>query len=111
MARQDGKRNFALRDSDGNESSVYSGQTPRQAALKAARDHIEVSDSEDEADVEELRLRERGSRTSEGLHRVHVYDAWAWREAAPDDAPDFLGDTVTNANVSKQSVDHIDYED
>lgn len=109
MARQDGKRYFALRDSDGNETSVYSGQTPRQAALKAARDHIEVSGSEEEADREELRLRERGSRTAEGLHRVHVYKAWAWREPAPADAPDFLDDTVTNANVSKQSVDHIEY--
>ena len=37
MVREDGKRNFALREPDGTESSVFSGNYPRQAALKAAR--------------------------------------------------------------------------
>ena len=38
MARDDDdKRNFALRGETGNETSVFSGRTPRQAALKAAR--------------------------------------------------------------------------
>jgi hypothetical protein len=29
-------RNFALRDKDGNEIGVFTGEQPRQAALKAA---------------------------------------------------------------------------
>lgn len=29
-------RNFALRDKDGNEIAVFTGKSPRQAALKAA---------------------------------------------------------------------------
>ncbi len=100
MVREDGKRNFALRE-NGEETSVYSGGTPRQAALKAAR-RLETAPSEAQADETEIRLRERGT------DRVHVYDAWAWEEDAPDDAPDFLGDKVTSANVSKKGVEHTD---
>jgi hypothetical protein len=33
----DGQRNFTLREKTGEETSVFSGKTPRQAALKAAR--------------------------------------------------------------------------
>lgn len=95
------KRNFALREQDGSETSVFSGRTPRQAALKAAR-RLDPAGSEDQANRVELRLREKGT------DRVHVYEGWAWEEAAPADAPDWLGDQVTEANVSKQGVDHVD---
>ena len=37
MGRNDDKRNFALRETSGDETSLFSGTTPRQAALKAAR--------------------------------------------------------------------------
>ncbi len=100
MVRQDGKRNFALRE-DGSEDSVFSGKTPRQAALKAAR-RLETADSEEEAERVEIRLRERGT------DRVHVYEAWAWESEADEDAPDFLGDVITDANVSKQGVSHLE---
>jgi hypothetical protein len=44
------KRNFALRSIDGKEMSVFTGRSPRQAALKAAnRGHTEI------------RLREHGT--------------------------------------------------
>lgn len=99
MVREDGKRNFALRE-NGSEDSVFSGNTPRQAALKAAR-RLDPANSEDDADRVEIRLRERGT------DRVHVYDAWAWEEEPDDDAPDFLGDVVTEANVSKNGVEHL----
>jgi hypothetical protein len=49
MTREDGKRNFALRDSDGTETSVFSGRTPRQAALKAAR-RLPTAPSKEEVD-------------------------------------------------------------
>ena len=49
MARDDDKRNFALRENGDDETSVFSGRTPRQAALKAAR-RLEAADSEDGAD-------------------------------------------------------------
>jgi hypothetical protein len=101
MVREDGKRNFALRQEDGTESSVFSGNTPRQAALKAAR-RLEPAPSEDEADRTELRLREKGT------DKVHIYDGWAWEEQAPSDKPDWMPDDITEANVSKKGIEHLD---
>ena len=72
MARDDdGKRNFALRDRGGNETSVFSGRTPRQAALKAAR-RLEPASAEQHADRTELQLREKGTK------KVHIYEGWAF---------------------------------
>ncbi len=103
MVREDGKRNFALRNEDGDESSVFSGSTPRQAALKAAR-RLEPGDSEDAAERQELRLREHGT------DKVHIYEAWAWQEEAPEDAPEWLAaqESITEANVSKQGIRHLE---
>ena len=101
MVRDDGKRNFALREDNDNESSVFSGNTPRQAALKAAR-RLEPADGEANADRVELRLREKGTE------KVHIYEGWSWREEAPDDKPDWMPDVITEANVSKQGIEHLD---
>lgn len=97
----DDKRNFALRDGSGDESSVFSGRTPRQAALKAAR-RLEPAGSEDAADKTELRLREKGTK------KVHIYDGWAWEEEAPDDKPDWMPGEITEANVSKKGIEHLE---
>ena len=101
MVREDGKRNFALRESNGEETSVFSGNTPRQAALKAAR-RLEPAPSEAEIEETELRLREKGTE------KVHIYDGWAWEEEAPDDKPDWMPDEITEANVSKKGIEHLD---
>ncbi|MCG1004563.1 MULTISPECIES: non-histone chromosomal MC1 family protein [Halobacterium] len=101
MVREDGKRNFALRESD-DETSVFSGNTPRQAALKAARRIEDVADSEQSADRKELRLREKGT------DKVHIYEAWAWEEDAPGDKPDWMPGEITKANVSKEGINHIE---
>ena len=104
MVREDGKRNFALRGESGTEESVFSGSTPRQAALKAARRLEDIGESEESAPRYELRLREKGT------DKVHVYDAWAWNETAPEDAPEWLQgrDEITEANVSKQGIEHLE---
>ncbi|WP_336035472.1 non-histone chromosomal MC1 family protein [Halobacterium yunchengense] len=102
MVREDGKRNFALRESGDDESSVFSGNTPRQAALKAARRLDDVGDSEAEAERHDVRLREKGT------DKVHIYEAWAWEEDAPDDKPDWMPDEITKANVSKEGIEHIE---
>ncbi|MGM0371791.1 MAG: non-histone chromosomal MC1 family protein [Halobacteriota archaeon] len=102
MVREDGKRNFALRETNGDESSVFSGNTPRQAALKAARRLAEVGSSEESAPRLEIRLREKGT------DKVHIYDAWAWEETAPDDKPDWMPGDITEANVSKKGIEHIE---
>ncbi|QCC51093.1 non-histone chromosomal MC1 family protein [Halapricum salinum] len=101
MARDQEKRNFALRDDDGTESSVFSGSTPRQAALKAAR-RLDPAPSEDAANPEQLRLREKGTK------KVHIYEGWAWEESAPEDKPDWMPGDITKGNVSKEGVEHLD---
>jgi len=102
MVREDGKRNFALRDDAGNETSVFSGNTPRQAALKAARRLEDVGASEANAPRHEIRLREKGT------DKVHIYDAWAWETDAPDDKPDWMPGDITEANVSKKGIEHLE---
>ncbi|WP_435099234.1 non-histone chromosomal MC1 family protein [Halarchaeum sp. P4] len=102
MVREDGKRNFALRDTDGTEDSVFSGSTPRQAALKAARRLDDVGESEDAASRYEIRLREKGT------DKVHVYEAWAWQSDSPDDKPEWMPGEITQANVAKQGIEHLD---
>jgi hypothetical protein len=95
------KRNFTLREETGEETSVFSGNTPRQAALKAAR-RLEPAESEVQATREDLRLREKGTK------KLHIYEGWAWREQAPEDKPDWMAETVTEANVSKHGIEHLD---
>ena len=101
MVREDGKRNFGLRESDGSESSVFSGNYPRQAAMKAAR-QLNPASSETDADRHDLRLRERGT------DKLHLYEGWAWEEEAPENKPDWMPEVITEANVSKQGIDHLD---
>lgn len=101
MVREDGKRNFVLREENGEESSVFSGRMPRQAALKAAR-RLEPAPGEDAAEPVELRLREKGT------DKVHIYEGWAWEETAPSDSPDWMPDEITEANVSKKGIEHLD---
>ncbi|MFB6281418.1 MAG: non-histone chromosomal MC1 family protein [Haloferacaceae archaeon] len=103
MVREDGKRNFVLREEDGTETSVFSGNMPRQAALKAAR-RLDPARSEEraEANAEEIRLREKGT------DKVHVYEAWAWEDESPDDDPEWMEGTITRGNVSKEGITHLD---
>lgn len=95
------KRNFTLREETGEETSVFSGNTPRQAALKAAR-RLDSAESEDQASRNQFRLREKGTK------KLHIYEGWAWREKAPKDKPDWMAETVTEANVSKEGIEHLD---
>jgi len=96
----DNKRRFALRE-NGEETSVFTGSNPRQAALKAAR-RLDPTETREEAvaNSERIHLREHGTE------KVHIYDAWAWLKDAPDDGPEWIGDTVTKANVSKVGIEN-----
>ncbi|UOO97173.1 non-histone chromosomal MC1 family protein (plasmid) [Halococcus dombrowskii] len=99
--RSNDKRNFALRSETGEETKVFSGKMPRQAALKAAR-RLEAADSEEESARSEFRLREKGTK------KLHIYEGWAWREQAPEDKPDWMAETITQANVSKEGIEYLD---
>lgn len=101
MVRSDGKRDIALIE-NGAETSVFAGTMQRQAAMKAARRRQVVGPTEATVPRTELRLRERGTDT------VHVDAAWTWTDPASVAGLAWLGDTVTEANVSKQGVEHRD---
>ncbi|GGJ07053.1 hypothetical protein GCM10008995_16150 [Halobellus salinus] len=109
MVREDGKRNFVMLE-DGEKTKQFTGEMPRQAALKAARrlDGYESYDSESdaEADPTEIRLLERGT------DRVHIYHAWAWEDTAPNTKPGWMKEnnvsSVMRGNVSKQRIEHTD---
>lgn len=103
MSTKQSKRRFALRDGT-RETSVFTGTYPRQAAMKAARRLSSSATSEGQAKrrSSEIKLREHGT------DKVHVYDAWAWTESAPTDSPDWLGETVSKANVAKKHIEHLD---
>lgn len=95
----DDRRRFALRE-NGEETSVFKGNAPRQAALKAAR-RLDSAENKEEAmsDTERIRLREHGT------NKIHIYDTWTWEETAPDNSPAWIEDSVTKANVSKTRVE------
>ena len=97
----DDHRNFVLRDENGEETSVYSGKIPRQAALKAAR-RLDPAESESQASRTQFRLREKGTE------KLQIYEGWAWRDEAPEDKPDWMPETITEANVSKEGVEHLE---
>ncbi len=111
MTREDGRRNFALLTGD-EETSVFSGESPRQAALKAAR-RLDPESNDLGPDDDPTRIRLHGSEADEiqlreeGTDKVHVYHAWSWLEETTEDAPDWLGETVVNANVAKSMVKHL----
>ncbi len=100
MSEESEKRHFSLRETDGSESSVFTGRTPRQAAMKAAR-RLEPASSKEEAAAQPLRIREHGT------NKIHVYKAKAWTEQAPEDSPDWLEGEITEASVSKEGVTHL----
>jgi transposase len=97
----DDRRRFALIE-EGEEASVFRGNAPRQAALKAAR-RLDPAENEESATAssERIRLREHGTI------KIHVYEAWTWQERTTQDDPEWLGDNVTRANVRKVRVETV----
>lgn len=105
MSSNTDKRNFIVRENS-EEKGKFTGSIPRDAALKVARRKADVKDTEKKAkqDTTEIRLRETGTE------KEHVYEGWAWETEPPTNAPDWLGDTVKESNVSKVGVNHLDDE-
>ena len=82
-------RNFALRDENGNEIGVFTGKSPRQAALKAAnRGHTDI------------RLRERGTK------KVHIFTGE--RVQVPKGAPAWMGDKIWKPQVKKVGIEKLE---
>ena len=84
-------RNFALRDKDGNEISVFTGKAPRQAALKAAnRGHTDI------------KLRERGTK------KLHVFTGERVQVDKPKGAPAWMPDKIWKPMVKKVGVETLE---
>jgi hypothetical protein len=85
------KRNFALRDKNGNEIGVFSGKQPRQAALKAAN-----------RGYTDIRLRERGTK------KVHVFVGERKQVPKPSNAPTWMPKNIWKPNVKKVGIEKIE---
>ena len=88
------KRNFVLRDEEGNEYGVFTGKQPRQAALKAAN-RGEGTKSRPEI----IRLRERGTK------KIHVFKAWKVVVKAPATRPDWMPEEICKPFVKKERIE------
>ena len=84
-------RNFALRDKKGNESGVFTGTSPRQAALKAAN-----------RGVTDIRLRERGTK------KVHIFQGERMQVKKPANAPAWMPDKIWKPKVKKVGVEKLE---
>jgi hypothetical protein len=89
-------RNFVLRDKNGRETGVFTGNQPRQAALKAAN-----RSKGTKSKPVEIRLRERGTK------KVHVYKAWKEKVPAPKNKPNWMPDTINKPNVKKIGIEKL----
>ena len=89
------KRNFALRKG-GAEDHVYTGWTPRDAALKAATVFGGTPNN-----PRKVELREKGTT------RVHVFSAWKEKVDAPENRPTWMPEKIWRSNVKKEGVYHI----
>jgi hypothetical protein len=84
-------RNFVLRDEDGNETSVFTGKAPRQAALKAAnRGHTDI------------KLREKGTK------KVHIFTGKRKQVKKPASAPAWMPDKIWKPFVKKVGMETLE---
>ncbi|NPV62427.1 MAG: chromosomal protein MC1 [Methanotrichaceae archaeon] len=85
------KRNFALRDVDGKEIGVFTGKSPRQAALKAAT-----------RGFTDIRLREKGTK------KVHVFLGTRIQVKSPKSAPEWMPKKIWKPSVKKIGVERVE---
>jgi hypothetical protein len=83
-------RNFALRNAQGDEIGVFTGKSPRQAALKAAN-----------RDYTDIKLRERGTK------KVHVFTGERVQVDKPKGAPAWMPDKIWKPNVKKVGIEKL----
>ena len=90
-------RNFVLRNKNGNESGVFTGKQPRQAALKVANRGAGTKKKPDT-----IMLRERGTK------KVHVFKAWKETVDAPKNRPSWMPAKINKPFVEKVKIEKID---
>ena len=88
---------YVLRQNKKDTNHVFSGRSPRQAALKAATRNFK-----------DIQLRERGRRNVDGTWSVHAFTGNVSKVPKPASAPAWLPAKINKPNVSKKGVTRID---
>jgi len=94
--RKTRKKTYVLRNKSGDSQRVFTGSSPRQAALKAAT-----------RGVADIRLRERGRRLANGNYSIHLFKGSRKKVASPANRPSWLPAQVMKPIVKKVKVEHI----
>jgi len=88
-------KHYTLREGNKDTEHVFTGRSPRRAALKAAT-----------RGFKDIQLREHG-RKKDGMWRVHVFEGSVEKVPKPANAPDWMADMINKPNVKKIRVDKI----
>lgn len=80
----------------GRKSAIFTGRSPRQAALKAAT-----------RGVAEIRLRERGRRNKDATYTIHVFKGSTKTVSSPANRPSWLPAKVKKPVVRKVGVERV----
>ncbi|MFH1450845.1 MAG: non-histone chromosomal MC1 family protein [archaeon] len=87
------KKTYVLRNKSKDTDRVFTGSSPRQAALKAAT-----------RGVADIQLRERGRRNADKTYSVHVFKGSRKMVSAPENRPSWLPAKVRKPVVKKVKV-------
>lgn len=80
----------------GNKVSIFTGRSPRQAALKAAtRGETNIT------------LRERGRRNKDGTYTIHVFKGSRQKVKLGADRPSWLPEEVMKPVVKKVGIERV----
>lgn len=90
------KKYYVMLEGKKDTEHVFSGRSPRQAALKAATRKFTS-----------IRLRQRGRKNADGTISVHVFKGSRDKVDAPANRPDWLPAKVWRPIVSKQKVERL----
>ncbi len=80
----------------GSKLSVFTGRSPRQAALKAAA-----------RGIADIRLRERGRRNKDRTYTIHVFKGSVRVVDAPEKRPEWLPARIKKAFVKKVGIEKV----
>ena len=95
MAKRVARKYYILKQ--GRNVSIYTGRSPRQAALKAAT-----------RGVAEIRLRERGRRNRDGTYSLHIFKGSRQKvTVASESRPSWLPAQVWKPRVAKVRVERM----
>jgi len=80
----------------GSKVSVFTGRSPRQAALKAAA-----------RGITDIKLRERGRRNKDRTYTIHVFKGSVRVVDAPEKRPEWLPARIKKAFVKKVGIEKV----